>query len=103
MSLWATKHVSVGEIVILFRSFQVPRFTFLSLQTIHLIDVCLLVIRHGLVSKLTGAGGGGCGFTIIPPGTSAETVAALRQELHAQGYDCFETCVGGPGVLLHRV
>ena len=30
--------------------------------------VCRITIDHGLRSKLTGAGGGGCAFTYLPHG-----------------------------------
>jgi mevalonate kinase len=39
--------------------------------------------RHGMACKLTGAGGGGCAFTVLPPAsTSADTeIANLQHEL----------------------
>lgn len=57
--------------------------------------------RYGFASKLTGAGGGGCGFTVIPPDAAPGDIAAMCTELQSHGYLCFETSVGGPGVLLH--
>lgn len=56
--------------------------------------------EHGLVSKLTGAGGGGCAITLLPPEPVPEAVAALSAGFGALGYDCFETRVGGAGVLV---
>jgi mevalonate kinase len=63
--------------------------------------LCDASARHGLHSKLTGAGGGGCGFTLLPPDLPAATLAALVAELTAAGFECFETSAGGPGVLFH--
>ena len=31
-------------------------------------DVCLITKQHGFTTKLTGAGGGGCVFTLLPKG-----------------------------------
>jgi mevalonate kinase len=32
-------------------------------------QLCQVTAAHGLHSKLTGAGGGGCGITLLKPGT----------------------------------
>lgn len=32
-------------------------------------QLCQMTMAHGLHSKLTGAGGGGCGITLLRPGT----------------------------------
>lgn len=32
-------------------------------------QLCQVTMAHGLHSKLTGAGGGGCGITLLRPGT----------------------------------
>ncbi|KAK2185913.1 hypothetical protein NP493_217g03026 [Ridgeia piscesae] len=63
--------------------------------------VCHVTQSHGLYSKLTGAGGGGCAFTLVPPGTCEDVIGNIRQELKELGYDCWETTMGGPGVLQH--
>lgn len=34
-------------------------------------QLCQVTMAHGLHSKLTGAGGGGCGITLLRPGTRA--------------------------------
>ena len=31
--------------------------------------LCRVTAKYGMHSKLTGAGGGGCGFTLVTPGT----------------------------------
>ncbi|KAG0043595.1 Mevalonate kinase [Gryganskiella cystojenkinii] len=53
--------------------------------------------KLGLKSKLTGAGGGGCALTLIRDDVSSETVAVVKQLLEAEGFQCMETSVGGPG------
>ena len=65
--------------------------------------VCVLQRRgrHHLHSKLTGAGGGGCGYTLLPPSVLPDAVQAFKDDVTALGYECFETSAGGPGVLIH--
>ena len=83
-------------------------------------DVVAVTAAHGFASKLTGAGGGGCAFTLLPAPGPAEgsggggggggggdddleaRVAAAVAALQARGFDCFETSLGGDGLLLLR-
>lgn len=62
---------------------------------------------RGFVTKLTGAGGGGCALTLLPPSAdgdaeAAADVASFSDEMRSHGYDCFETTLGGAGVLIHE-
>lgn len=53
----------------------------------------------GLAGKLTGAGGGGCAFVLLPAAGEGEAQeAALTATLTAKGFHCFSTRVGGDGV-----
>ncbi|NXO44225.1 KIME kinase, partial [Locustella ochotensis] len=63
--------------------------------------LCQVTASHSLHSKLTGAGGGGCGITLLPPDTSPPAVEAAKQDLCACGFECWETKIGAPGVTLH--
>nr|XP_033812031.1 mevalonate kinase [Geotrypetes seraphini] len=63
--------------------------------------LCQVTASHGLHSKLTGAGGGGCGITLLRPDVDPNVVEAAKQELKACGYECWETCIGAPGISLH--
>ncbi|NXG61116.1 KIME kinase, partial [Hemiprocne comata] len=63
--------------------------------------LCQVTMSHGLHSKLTGAGGGGCGITLLRPDTSPLAVEAAKRDLSACGFECWETSLGGPGVTLH--
>ncbi|KAI9818090.1 MAG: Mevalonate kinase [Pycnora praestabilis] len=49
-------------------------------------------------TKLTGAGGGGCAITILKPETSAAQVKELEEKLDAEGFEKFQTTLGGDGV-----
>ncbi|XP_054028988.1 mevalonate kinase [Dryobates pubescens] len=63
--------------------------------------LCQVTASHGLHSKLTGAGGGGCGITLLRPDTSLLAMEAAKEDLCACGFECWETSIGAPGVTLH--
>ncbi|OXB62167.1 hypothetical protein ASZ78_015349 [Callipepla squamata] len=63
--------------------------------------LCRVTASHGLHSKLTGAGGGGCSITLLPPDTTLLAVEAAKRDLCACGFECWETDIGAPGVTLH--
>lgn len=58
-------------------------------------------IKHGLHTKLTGAGGGGCAYTLLRPETSSDVIVAVCRDLQAMGFECWETSVGAAGVIFH--
>ncbi|XP_072921969.1 mevalonate kinase isoform X1 [Hemitrygon akajei] len=62
--------------------------------------LCQATAAYGLHSKLTGAGGGGCGLTLLRPDTSPSVVEASKRALKDFGFDCWETNIGGFGVSL---
>ena len=49
-------------------------------------------------TKLTGAGGGGCSITLLKPGTPRMKLERLEKQLDDEGYEKFETTLGGDGV-----
>ncbi len=55
---------------------------------------------HGCPTKLTGAGGGGCAFSLVVP--SISDTAKFQETLSSSGYHSVLTKVGGCGVLLYR-
>ncbi len=58
-----------------------------------------IAAQNGLSAKLTGAGGGGFAFALLPPGFEAvETVTA---QMEAEGFLCWETAIGGKGVIIN--
>nr|KAF6272915.1 mevalonate kinase [Pipistrellus kuhlii] len=64
-------------------------------------QLCQVTMARGLHSKLTGAGGGGCGITLLRPGLEGPEVEATKQALTGCGFDCWETSVGAPGISIH--
>eukprot|EP01027_Heterolobosea_sp_BB2_P008293 GEZU01012297.1.p1 GENE.GEZU01012297.1~~GEZU01012297.1.p1 ORF type:complete len:412 (+),score=85.17 GEZU01012297.1:92-1327(+) len=63
--------------------------------------VCRVTRRFGLHSKLTGAGGGGCAFTLLPVGISSATLHEVTKALQAEGFEVFEASIGCPGLSFH--
>jgi mevalonate kinase len=49
-------------------------------------------------TKLTGAGGGGCLFTLLNDATSEQEQKALIEKIEALGMRCFKVEVGGQGI-----
>ncbi|XP_048198752.1 mevalonate kinase isoform X2 [Perognathus longimembris pacificus] len=64
-------------------------------------QLCQATAAQGLHSKLTGAGGGGCGITLLRPGVEQASVDATKQALTGFGFDCWETSLGASGVSIH--
>ncbi|KND94224.1 Mevalonate kinase [Tolypocladium ophioglossoides CBS 100239] len=49
-------------------------------------------------TKLTGAGGGGCAITLFRPDVKDETIKELERKFAAEGFQEYETVLGGDGV-----
>ena len=49
-------------------------------------------------TKLTGAGGGGCSITLLKPGVKKAMMDALGEKLKVEGFERYETTLGGDGV-----
>ncbi len=64
-------------------------------------QVCEVTKKHQLMTKLTGAGGGGCALTLCPSGVQEETLKNAKKELEELGYQCFQTDIAGKGYLVH--
>ena len=64
-------------------------------------NVVMMAKQYGLFSKLTGAGGGGCVFAIVPPDVDEKNVEELKVKLSECGYESWETSIGANGVSRH--
>ena len=68
----------------------------------HTLDeICNISSSFGFHSKLTGAGGGGCAYVLIPNQLNAEKeldLNNLKNELKKKGYYYFETTICGEGL-----
>eukprot|EP00244_Chara_vulgaris_P014272 TRINITY_DN8832_c0_g2_i1.p1 TRINITY_DN8832_c0_g2~~TRINITY_DN8832_c0_g2_i1.p1 ORF type:complete len:120 (+),score=23.12 TRINITY_DN8832_c0_g2_i1:48-362(+) len=65
-------------------------------------EVCRITAKFGLASKLTGAGGGGCVLSWLPSDIASDMLENIKAELHANGFQCFQTLFGGEGLQLWR-
>ena len=65
-------------------------------------NVCRSAAAYDVHAKLTGAGGGGCVFALVPPDIPEDSIRCLQQDLHFHNYDSWKTSLGAPGVLMHR-
>ncbi|KZS92485.1 cystathionine beta-lyase [Sistotremastrum niveocremeum HHB9708] len=53
---------------------------------------------HGLRTKLTGAGGGGCAVTLVPDAFQESALQDVQKSLIEAGYKPYTTSVGGTGL-----
>jgi len=49
-------------------------------------------------TKLTGAGGGGCSITLLKPNIKPAIMKELDNKLSSEGFEKYETTLGGAGV-----
>ncbi|KAK4520761.1 60S ribosomal protein L25 [Mucor velutinosus] len=56
-----------------------------------------ITAQSGLKTKLTGAGGGGCAVTFIRDNVPQELIDQVMLKLESEGFDCYQTSVGGTG------
>uniref|UniRef100_A0ACD5WMY0 Uncharacterized protein n=1 Tax=Avena sativa TaxID=4498 RepID=A0ACD5WMY0_AVESA len=59
-------------------------------------------LKYNLVSKLTGAGGGGCVLTLIPSLLPNSVLEKTTAEIESHGFRCFQVKVGGRGLQFCR-
>ena len=59
-----------------------------------------MAATHGLHAELTGAGGGGYAYVLVPPGTKSEQLEKTVAELRKENFDCWETELGVDGVVV---
>ncbi|XP_014272243.1 mevalonate kinase [Halyomorpha halys] len=63
-------------------------------------EICFITKRRGLHSKLTGAGGGGNAFTLLPPDATEEDIKETVQDLKSSGFLVDDIVLNGEGLTL---
>lgn len=63
-------------------------------------EICFITQRRGLHSKLTGAGGGGYAFTLIPPDADEGNIKECVKDLTESGFAVDDLIVNGEGLAL---
>eukprot|EP00912_Choanoflagellata_sp_UC4_P001114 UC4_evm2s690 len=63
-------------------------------------QICEIAKKSGFHAKLTGGGGGGCAFTIVPPYATEKDKKDFIGSLEASGFEVLVTSVGTTGVRL---
>lgn len=66
-------------------------------------EICFITKRRGLHSKLTGAGGGGNAFTLIPPDATENTINQTVQDLKSSGFLVDDIVLNGEGLCLESI
>lgn len=65
-------------------------------------SICATAKKHGLSAKLTGAGGGGFVYMLIPSDVPATKLQIITSELCTNGFAVIETSLGGSGLMVHN-
>lgn len=60
--------------------------------------ICQIAAKHGIHGKLTGAGGGGYAYLLLPANFSEDKMEQIKQELISNGFECKKTELGAEGV-----
>ena len=70
----------------------------LGVSHISLDEIATIAKSFGLHAKLTGAGGGGFAFLLLPPFVMEATISDVKEKLAKRGYDHYEANLGVNGV-----
>lgn len=66
--------------------------------------ICRTVSKCGFHAKLTGAGGGGYAFILLPPCSSQQAkVQQMKEQLQRKGFVCTETELGSAGITVSNL
>ena len=70
----------------------------LGVSHVSLDEIATIAKSFGLHAKLTGAGGGGFAFLLLPPFVMEATISDVKEKLAKRGYDHYEANLGVNGV-----
>lgn len=65
--------------------------------------ICAMAWLHSYAGKLTGAGGGGYAYILLPPDTdNNKSIKVLTEQLEEKGFHVKMTSLGGSGVKIEH-
>ncbi|XP_012535260.1 mevalonate kinase [Monomorium pharaonis] len=64
--------------------------------------ICAMAKMHSYAAKLTGAGGGGYAYILLPPDIETESINSLSKELEEKDFYATTTSLGGSGVKIEH-
>lgn len=64
--------------------------------------ICAMAWTHSYAGKLTGAGGGGYAYILLPSNTDNKSIKDLTEQLEEKGFHVTMTSLGGSGVKIEH-
>ncbi|XP_071644377.1 mevalonate kinase-like [Temnothorax longispinosus] len=62
--------------------------------------ICTLAMTHSYAGKLTGAGGGGCAYILLPKDADDGSIKIFTKQLEEKGFEVTMTSLGCSGVII---
>lgn len=64
--------------------------------------ICAMAQLHLYAGKLTGAGGGGYAYILLPPDADSKSIELFSEQLEDKGFEITMTSLGGSGVKIEH-
>ncbi|XP_018366886.1 PREDICTED: mevalonate kinase-like [Trachymyrmex cornetzi] len=64
--------------------------------------ICAIASTHSCRAKLTGAGGGGYAYILLPPDIKSKSIDLMTKQLEEASFDVTMTSLGGSGVKIEH-
>lgn len=64
--------------------------------------ICAMAWLHSYAGKLTGAGGGGYAYILLPPNADSKSIEFFSEQLEDKGFEVTMTSLGDSGVKIEH-